>query len=249
MTYASISDATNSKLGPMIHGWSLPAGREFSCPGESHLCRVRCYAKAGFFWMPNVKRCHINNFAFSRTDEFADWMLANIRHKFIRAMRVHVSGDFYDLTYVEKWQRIVTAAKNATFFAYTRSWRQDEMLPDLIRLSQLPNMQLWWSIDRETGPAPIVRGVRRAYMAIDDVDAELAPNDCDLVFRDQRGTVMKKANGVQVCPVEDGVKRQVKITCSSCGICWSRNMVPAWERELKLFMGEEPEELLAPEVV
>lgn len=197
--------------------------------------------------MPNVKRCHLNNFSFSHTPEFRDWMLASIRHKFIRAMRIHVSGDFYNLPYIEKWQQIVKVAAATKFFGYTRSWRQEELLPDLIRLSQLPNMQLWWSIDRETGPAPLVQGIRRAYMAIDDVDADLAPNDCDLVFRDQRMTVIKKANGVQVCPVEDGVTRQVKITCSSCGICWDRNALPTWQRDLKLYLTDESEELVAPE--
>lgn len=232
---AALSDVTNSKLGPLIHGWAIIAGREWSCPGESTLCRSRCYAKRGFFNMPNVRRSHVRNFEFSESPIFADWMASAIAAKFVRAMRIHVSGDFYDVGYVRKWIEIVHRSPNQIFFAYTRSWRIEDMLPELIKLGALPNMQLWWSIDRETGPAPLVRGIRRAYMAIDDSDADCTPDDCDLVFRDHPLTIMKKANGIQVCPVENGVTTQVKITCSTCRICWSGKQ-SRWEHAMLPYM-------------
>lgn len=234
MNAAALSDNNNSKLGELIHGWSIPAGRKWSCPGESNLCRARCYAKRGFFRMPNVNASHIRNFEFSKSPGFADWMVATVAANFVRVMRVHVSGDFYDVEYVRKWLSIVRRCRRQQFFAYTRSWRLDEMFPELIQLANEPNFRLWWSIDRETGPAPLIRGIRRAYMAIDDVDAANAPDDCDLVFRDQPDTIMKKANGIQVCPPENGVKTQSKITCSRCGICW-RPKSPRWESLVSFF--------------
>lgn len=165
----------------------------------------------------------------------------------VRVMRVHISGDFYDQAYVAKWLKIASARKQTKFFAYTRSWRLESMLPELIRLGQLDNFELWWSLDRATGPAPLIRGIRRAYMAIDDVDASLAPDDCDLVFRDQPRTVLKKANGVLVCPPENGVKPTVKITCSRCGICWNKRDTK-WEGVILPLFDSEPEEILAPEL-
>jgi len=225
---ASISDNGNTKLGPLISAWSIPAGIKWSCPGESKLCRDRCYAKRGFYNMNNVSESLRRNFAFSQTADFTDWMVLQLTARMARVVRIHVSGDFYSAEYADKWQTITSRLPRCHFFAYTRSWRDEAIFPSLVRLGQEPNVSLWWSIDRETGPAPTIRGIRRAYMAIDDTDASLAPDDCDLVFRDEGRTIMKRANGVQVCPYENGVKTQVKMTCSRCGICW-RDKLPRWE--------------------
>lgn len=221
VTEGRISDPINSKLGPLIHSWSITAGKKHSCVGESPICRSRCYAKRGFFIMPAVNRSHSNNLAFSRTGSFTAWAKMKIRYSAVRVMRIHVAGDFYDYAYVNKWIDIVSSLPSVQFFAYTRSWRQDELLHPLIQLGRLPNMALWWSMDRLTGLPPIIRKIRTAYMAIDDTDAQLAPVECDLVFRDDSNSVMKKANGIQVCPPENGVKLPCKITCTKCGICWN----------------------------
>ncbi len=220
----------------MIYGWSIPA--VVTCPWLSHLCRDRCYARAGHFRWPNVSQTHQRNWEFSRDPGFAQWMRDKIASDFVRVMRVHVAGDFYDVDYIRKWQDIVRRSPHTTFFAYTRSWRGDDLLPELVALASHRNMCLWWSIDRETGPAPLVRGVRRAYMAIDDVDVRLAPDDCDLIFRSDTKTVMKRGNGhVLVCPTENGVTENV--TCSKCGICWDRKQRPAWEAALPAIAGKE----------
>jgi len=242
---ASITQG-NNKLGAMIYGWSLPASEKI-CIGASALCAMYCYAKAGFFRMGNVKSSHQKNYQFSLTADFVDWMVATIVALWIRVVRIHVGGDFYDAEYVEKWIEIVERCPRVQFFAYTRSWRDDECLPLLVRLAGLPNVQMWWSIDRETGPAPLYRGIRRAYFAVNDIDAKNAPDDCDLVFRDDTNTEMKKANGVQVCPVENGVQTQVPITCSSCGICWNKAET-TWEGALSPFL-EPDREILAPEAL
>ncbi len=245
MVLATLSDARNLKLGPLIHSWSIPAGRAWSCPGESCLCRKRCYAKKGFFCMPSVQEAHVRNFNFCQTDLFESWMTMQLMDQFVRVMRVHVSGDFYSIEYIRKWLRIVQKSRRQHFFAYTRSWRIEEMLPELIKLAAEPNFQMWWSIDRETGPAPLIRGIRRAYMAIDDVDANLAPDDCDLIFRDQPRTRMKRANGVLVCPPENGVHTKVKITCSHCGICWNKRAT-RWENNMLPYFQQTGIEINAP---
>ncbi len=236
MANAAIAAAGNTKLGPLVHGWSIPAG--LTCPGESLLCSSRCYAKKGFFVMPSVTDAHKRNLVMARDPDFVDWMKHEIRREGVRVMRVHVSGDFFDIPYIRKWYDIMQAARRVQFFMYTRSWRVEELLPDLIGLSQLPNVALWWSIDRQTGPAPLVQGIRRAYMAINDIDASLAPNDCDLVFRDLRKTVMKKGNGVLVCPTENGVQGKLHHTCTTCGFCWAKHRSPLWEKALNFSEGE-----------
>jgi hypothetical protein len=196
--------------------------------------------------MPNVNAAHVRNYTFSKTPGFADWVVATLTSNFVRVVRVHVAGDFYDVEYVRKWLDIVRRCRRQQFFAYTRSWIIPEMFPELVQLANEPNFRLWWSIDRATGPAPLIRGIRRAYMAIDDIDAENAPDDCDLVFRDHPDTVMKKANGIQVCPPENGVSTSLKITCSRCGICW-RPKSPRWESLLSFFDNDDNDRLELPE--
>lgn len=149
-------------------------------------------------------------------------MIQQLRCWYVAVMRIHVSGDFYSAAYVRKWIKIAKASPDVQFFAYTRSWRVAGMLPALIEFGQLPNVQLWWSEDQDTGPSPAVAGIRVAYMAVSDDDAANATKRHDLLFRDGPKTAMKRANGVQVCPVEQSVPRQVKLTCSSCKICWEK---------------------------
>jgi hypothetical protein len=228
MPIATLSKPVNEKLGPLINSFSTPAGYEFGCIGASVVCQFWCYAKKGRFRMPNVNDCYTRNLSFSATDDFAEWAIASIKQAFAQIVRIHVSGDFRDVDYTRKWRYIVSKCPRTTFFAYTRSWREEDILPELLYLSSYPNMQLWWSMDRETGPAPYIQGIRRSYMAISDVDAKMAPADCDLVFRVEPETVLKKANGVQVCPPENGLEANKHITCSRCRMCWRRSSAK-WE--------------------
>lgn len=239
----ALSPAANTKLGPLIHSWSIPAGP--TCPGESHICKTRCYAKHGFFVMPNVAAFHQRNYVFSRTHRFVPWMINHLAENPIRVLRIHVAGDFYAIEYIDKWHEIVRRTPRVLFFAYTRSWRIEWHLPALVYLSRLPNLSLWFSLDRETGSPPLIPGIRRAYMAINDVDARRAPDDCDLVFRDHPRSQMKKANGLLVCPPENGVQGRLHHTCTTCGLCWNKRARAKWEDVLPL-MTVEPRELQAP---
>lgn len=223
----------NTKLGMMVAAWSLPPGEEQTCPGETPACRMSCYAKSGFFRMPSTKESHLKNMELSRQDDFVPWMVAKLRVLGAAVMRVHVSGDYYSSEYIRKWKQIAGSTP-VQFYSYTRSWRVPELLPDLMQLSTLPNMHLWWSLDKDASDAPYISGIRRAYMAVNDADAAVAPPDCDLVFRVKGGgnrTIMKKANSVFVCPPENGIKLPNHITCSKCGFCWS-NRKPNWEKAL-----------------
>ena len=110
-------------------------------------------------------------------------MIAEIRRGMVRVVRVHTSGDFYDAGYVRKWAEVARACPGTAFFAYTRSWRREEVLAELIGLARLPNVFLWFSEDRDTGRPPAVPRVRRAYLLADGEAEDGVPADADLVFR------------------------------------------------------------------
>ena len=212
----------NSKLGPAIFSWSIPAIS--TCPGASNLCRSACYAAKGFFRMPSVERTHQQNKEFSTTNRFVPWFKHELIRKGVTICRLHCAGDCYDEIYTRKLYEIVKTSPNVKFYMYTRSWRVPELLPILKALGSLPNMHLWWSVDRETGVAPFDPHIRQAYMAINDADAATVGPNVDLVFRNKPKTVAKSFNGVIVCPVENGVTHASGFnhTCTTCRLCFTR---------------------------
>lgn len=207
----------NSKLGRKIWTFSIPAGD--TCPGKTEVCSKECYAAEGFFLMPNVARSLERNWDETRDPDFVYQSVHHLRRVKAKVCRVHVAGDLYDAEYAQKWLDIFRQVPECRFFIYTRSWRLDNIRPAIIRMAKLPNVRMWWSVDKDTGkPRHVPKNVRLAYMQVahEDVPRYRA----DLVFRVDRlyDKVVKKVNGAMVCPVENGVTEDM--TCMKCGFCW-----------------------------
>lgn len=143
---------TNTKLGRGIAGFSLPAVS--TCPGRTKLCEGICYATSGFFRFRNVQSSLQRSYEASRDDGFATVVSDEIRRRrSIKAVRIHPSGDFYSVEYIAKWIDIVKSSPNTSFWGYTRSWRRPELVDKLRELAELPNIELFASIDEEAGRA------------------------------------------------------------------------------------------------
>jgi hypothetical protein len=149
----------NAKLGALAN-WSLPAG--LTCPGASDYCAIICYAKKGFFNMPRVRNAYDSNFEASQHPEFVPAMIQAITDINDDKFRMHASGDFYSVAYIESWQKIARALPHVTFFGYTRSWNVPGLVNALEALRALPNVQLFASLDDSMPDAP--EGWRIAYM-------------------------------------------------------------------------------------
>jgi hypothetical protein len=214
---------SNTKLGKAIYSFSVPAVA--TCPGRTDRCSRDCYATRGFFRMPNVAAAHAANLRAARRPDFARRMTRAIDDAMARVVRVHVAGDFFAPAYVASWIEVARKSPGCLFYAYTRSWRVPWLLAPLLDLADLPNVQLWFSTDGETGPAPIAPGVRTAHLVTDAFDEAMTPAGTDLVFRERRHELVrqgqvKRIAGARVCPVEQGAGMQERVTCSSCRICW-----------------------------
>lgn len=218
----------NARLGTLVHAFNLPAEADL-CVGASPACSAACYAK-GFLFRIQHRR-HRLNYERSLEPRFPGVMAAEVRRSCARVVRVHVSGDFYDAAYVRKWAAVARACPSTAFFAYSRSWRHEDVLDQLIGLAHLPNVFLWFSDDRDTGPSPAVPRVRRAYL-LSSGEAEAAvPRGVDSVFRvplprhpghpNAYARPAKWANGSLICPKEQGIARSVELTCSSCRLCFT----------------------------
>ena len=211
----------NTKLGVLVHHWSIPSGLRDICVGASSLCLMLCYAMRQHYHRQTVKDALARNYQESLRKDFVSVVCGWLRSLFARVVRVHASGEFYSKEYVEKWIEIAKRNRRIEFYAYTRSWRDPEIYPALIQLSRMPNFTLWWSCDRETGAPPRIKGIRRAYLMVDDQD--VPKYWVDLVFREKTKTQMKWVNRALVCPPENGI---TKTTCSHCQLCWSKKDMP-----------------------
>ncbi len=79
--------------------------------------------------------------------------------------------------------------------------------------------------------APAAPRIRRAYLLAAGEAEDGVPADVDLVFRvplprrpgrtHAYARPAKRANGVLICPKEQGIARQVEMTCSDCRICFT----------------------------
>lgn len=209
----------NDKLGAGILTFSLPAIT--TCPGSSGLCRALCYAdkKNSRFSGDVVQARYDRNWVLAERDDFAEILAKRLQHSRTAVLRWHVSGDVYNAIYATKILQVTRKSPQVQAYLYTRSWRDPAVAAVLSEIAREPNIEVWYSCDRETGiPQPPPRA-RTAYMLSSPDDTPQTP--VDLVFRTDhlRHTVQKYVAGSLVCPVENGVSKAVQ--CTTCRICFS----------------------------
>lgn len=110
--------------GIKTYNWGIPAFRaadgSVTCPGAGK-CAVGCYAQMFFYTFPNVKKAQEERLALTRSRDFHKVMVNEIERRKIHRIRVHDSGDFYDLEYASKWQVIAKLSQGTLFYAYTKN--------------------------------------------------------------------------------------------------------------------------------
>lgn len=123
----------NAKLGKGVWTFStLPTNETFSvsinnkdysikgtCP-----CHCKgCYATSGFYNMPSVLKSNAIKTVLAR--EYMDFVeraiMAQIEADNIKFLRIHASGDFFSIEYIEMWRRIAKACTACIFWTYTKN--------------------------------------------------------------------------------------------------------------------------------
>lgn len=186
----------NTKLGKNIYTYSKLPGREFTCPGSTDSCEAYCYAK----------RLIQNNPIWSLLTE-------NTKRgdkvppipSDAKIIRIHVSGDFDSEKYILSWVEIVKQNPKVIFYAYTRSWRCNELINSLNELRKQPNMFLWASIDAEMQELPS-KEWRRAWLEGDDRLTKISKNRFK-TFDDKQAVICLEENGLLP-------------SCEACKYCW-----------------------------
>ena len=107
-----------------ILNFSLPAyktqNNKMVCPFAKD-CVKYCYAQKGNYRFPSVKKGLNKRYELSKKEEFVTIMNANILLERPTHVRIHDSGDFYSVDYLNKWIQIAKDNKDIVFYAYTKS--------------------------------------------------------------------------------------------------------------------------------
>lgn len=138
----------NSKLGNNVLVFSLPALK--TCK-PTQWCRKYCYANKGRFTFPNVRESLDWKLEQSKRPDFVERINKELQKSKLSLVRIHSSGDFYDIEYINKWIEIVKNNPNKIFVAFTK---RDEYQDVLEKLEELPNMRLYGSIDETKEKTP-----------------------------------------------------------------------------------------------
>jgi len=107
-----------------VMNFSLPAYKTITgktvCPFAKD-CVKYCYAQKGNYRYPSVIKGLNNRYELSKTAEFVPKMNATIILERPTHVRIHDSGDFYSIAYLNKWVQIANDNKEVIFYAYTKS--------------------------------------------------------------------------------------------------------------------------------
>jgi len=146
----------------VVYNFGIPAFVSVSgfktCPMAGS-CKEGCYAKQGAYVWPVVKSAYENRLEATFLDSFAIEMGKQIRIKLKSAnrlgkkiiIRIHDSGDYYNLDYINKWVGIIKEFPDVRFYSYTK------MVPLFKKLTLPDNLTIIYSeggladklIDRE----------------------------------------------------------------------------------------------------
>jgi hypothetical protein len=194
-----------------VSSFSLPA--RTTCPGAplgpGSVCAA-CYAdnRRRYRW-PTVKEAQAQRLTWTMqalaTGRFAPTMIEHIARLAEPYFRIHDSGDFFSVAYVEAWITIAAALPHVRFWAPTHSWaiqgRQrpdvDPLLEALRRLDSLPNVTVRPSAVRIEDPPPVISGL-------------------------SAGSAVTTDHATATCPKS----LRTPSNCGPCRRCWDEPQVP-----------------------
>lgn len=118
-------------------------------------CHKYCYARKAEKLYPKVLPCRERNYQESLKDSFVDKMISLLERKKGKLVRIHESGDFYSLEYIQKWFTVIRSFPDKKFYAYTK---RNDLFTTEILANKPENLTLIYSID----------GIRKSKIVCND---------------------------------------------------------------------------------
>ena len=141
LTQNSKMKKTSLKNNAKIFNFSIPAYKtksgKVTCPFAA-ACVKYCYAQKGNYTrFPIVQELMEKKYEISKQNNFNSLMNAEIKKKKATHVRIHDSGDFYSVKYLQKWVQIAEFNPSIIFYAYTKSIKffvDGLLLPDNMKI-------------------------------------------------------------------------------------------------------------------
>lgn len=229
--------SSNAKFG----GPSFSVLPQDSCIKRGYatdICMARCYVPHMYLDRPYTFRKMQRNFPRSQHGGFTFKLALEIEHARVGDIRIHAGGDFAEPAAVDDWCAILDHTPQVRYLCFTRAYLDDEFILPLTRLARKPNMNLWLSLDANTGSPKGEHRIPNTKMVwLATHDGEHPPFRVDLIFRAtaeriselyttdvgklrvrNQLPVIKQMNGSPVCFKETGAPKMPK-SCITCRFC------------------------------
>jgi hypothetical protein len=209
----------SGKLPKIKNAFSLPSGKDFSCPGATNVCETVCYAGKLEKQYPNVRKLVLHNWELLKDSSCAEMvsllgdMISEFRKECERwdapkVFRWHADGDIFSADYAEAIELTCLDFPDVQFWIYTRSFEYVGFIQGI------PNLSVYLSVDSENRNSALETkkefpSVRLAYLS-------------DSFEKGKEFMLTETGKPGAICP--ENAKRIPLITekggaCLSCGLC------------------------------
>jgi ferredoxin len=163
----------NGKTPTIANTFGLPAGKEFSCPGQTPTCAKVCYAGKLEKVYKGVRNVLMHNWDLLKDKDYKEMipLLNEMIEDFKKdcdkrgaekLFRIHWDGDFFNDEYAYAWKIVIDYHKDVQFWVYTRVKSAALILKDC------SNLSLYYSTDADNKDEALTlkdKGIRLAYLA------------------------------------------------------------------------------------
>lgn len=163
----------NGKTPTIANTFGLPAGKNYSCPGETSICSKVCYAGKLEKIYKGVKATLIHNWdllsnaTYEEMIVLLDQMIIDFKKdcdkkSADKLFRIHWDGDFFNDTYTLAWKTVIEKHSDVQFWVYTRVASAARILKDV------ENLGLYYSTDsdnKDIAQSLSGEGIKLAYLS------------------------------------------------------------------------------------
>ena len=164
----------NGKTATIANTFGLPAGKDYSCPGQTETCAKVCYAGKLEKVYKGVRDVLMHNWNLLKDadhDTMENLLQAMIddfkkdcdKKDAPKLFRIHWDGDFFSNEYAFAWKHVILNNPDVKFWVYTRVASAANMLKDI------DNLSLYFSTDKDNKEVAIElnkdKGIKLAYLA------------------------------------------------------------------------------------
>lgn len=207
------------------NSFGLPAGANYSCPGETAVCGKICYAGKieKIFKVSHALVSHnfdlLKNSSRDEMVRLLDEMITEFEVKCDKSgadkyFRIHWDGDFFNKDYVEAWRTVILRHPAIQFWAYTRS---AFAVPSLVGIE---NLSVYFSADMAN--IPVAKALHNTYgegrVPENGLKIALLTETFDEGINVMRDITGNASAGV-ACPELSGKLPMISDKGSACGIC------------------------------